>query len=66
MFAAVASIMSSGLSQFATRQALTELGPYVSRGKGGKSPTKPTGIAAARRAATKARNRARHRRACRG
>lgn len=62
--AALAAINSMPL---AIQQAkLAELGTYESRGKGGKSPSRHVGTKRARRAALKARNVRRNRRAHRG
>lgn len=46
--------------------ALRGVNAYESHGKGGKRAHRPTGIAGVRRAALKARNRQRNRRAHRG
>jgi hypothetical protein len=66
MAAAISAMMAAGMSGFELKQGIFGLGPYVSRGKGGKVARRPTGIAAARRAALKKRNRAKHRAACKG
>lgn len=65
MMAAIAVAMS--LSSEAQRQvALSGIGPYVSRGKGrGGRPSSGHKVAMDKRAAKKARNVARHKRACR-
>lgn len=46
--------------------ALARIGPYESRGKGGKQPGRHVGTKAHARVARKARNVRRHRAACRG
>lgn len=67
MMAAVSAIMQIHAADFAGQQAaLGALGPYTSRGKGGKRAHRPTGIAAVRRAAGKRRNVQRNRRAHHG
>lgn len=61
MMTLVAAAMAAPFGQ---RQAqLAAIGPYKSRGKGGKRPRHMTGISAMKRAAKKARNVARNRRA---
>lgn len=63
--AAVAFALS--LTDTAARQAaLADTPAYKSRGKGGKRPHRHVGTAAAKRAAVKARNVKRNRRAHRG
>ncbi len=64
MFAAIAAAMS--LAPAMQQVALSQIGTYESRGKGGKSPHRRTGVKAAQRAARKARNVRRHRQACKG
>jgi len=66
MMAAISALFSQGLRGFELQQGMKDLGPYRSRGKGGKTGSRPSGIARQRRQAVKLRNRARHRRACRG
>lgn len=66
MMAAIGALISQGLKGFELQQSLNEVGQYKSRGKGGKTAHRPSGIARQRRHAMKTRNRARHRRACRG
>lgn len=64
MAAAVAAIVLKHAADFsAQRLAFDALGPYRSRGHGGKRAHRPTGICAARRAARKARNVQRNRKA---
>ena len=67
MFAAISAITARFATDFAKQQAaLAALGPYRSRGKGGKKrAARPTGIRAAKRAQIKVRNRTRQRRALR-
>lgn len=57
MFSAVAAIMRSDMAHHIKQQQVQKLGPYVSRGKGGrKQPRTFSGVARARREAKKARN----------
>jgi len=60
MFAAISAIMSDASMSFADRQGRVAAMPsYQSRGKGrGKTPRTFSGVARARRAANKARNKA--------
>lgn len=60
MFAAISAIMSNETLSHATRQARVAAMPsYQSRGKGGgKTPRTFSGVARARRAAKKIRNKA--------
>lgn len=59
MMAAIAAAMA--LAPLVQQEALAAIGPYKSRGKGGKSPRRSVGTKAFQRAATKHRNRkARH------
>lgn len=65
---ALAALFAAAHAEFpagsvALQQALAVLPPYESRGKGGKRAHRKTGIAAQRRAARKARNVRRNRRA---
>lgn len=66
MMSLVAAAMSAHAGNYGAQQAaLGAIGPYKSRGKGGKRPhTKGNGSAKVRRAAVKARNVRRDRRAC--
>lgn len=64
MFNLIAAAMA--LAAPLQREALAKIGPYESRGKGGKSPSRHVGTKAHKRAATKARNVRRHRAACKG
>ena len=68
MMAAISGILAATAGNFAERKAqLSALGPYVSHGKGGKTPhRKGNGSARGRRAAVKASNVRRNRRAHRG
>lgn len=67
MMAAIAAVMAQTAgSPLLQQQRLAELGPYESRGKGGKRAYRASGISAARRAAMKARNRRRNKLAHRG
>ncbi len=66
MFAAIATIIAMGMPAMAQQQKLASLGEYTSRGKGGKRSSRSVGTAAFRRAAVKAKNKARNRRAHRG
>ena len=60
MFAAIAAIMGT-FSGVAAQQALSNLDPYESRGKGGKKSARSTGTKAFQRAAAKLLNKkARH------
>lgn len=61
-----AAIAAAGSDSTMRKELLGEIGPYESRGHGGKSPRRPTGVAACRRAAAKHRNVNRNRRAHRG
>lgn len=54
MMALVAKAMALSLGQ--RQGALAEIGPYVSRGKGGKRPFRRVGTKANQRAALKRRN----------
>lgn len=66
MFAAISAIVSQFQADMVgQRAALAALPEYRSGGKGGKRAHRPTGIAAAKRAALKCRNQKRHRAACR-
>lgn len=59
MLAAFAAIQNSTqLAPQEKRNQISDIGPYQSRGKGGKSPRTFSGVARARRAAQKARNKA--------
>lgn len=60
LFAAITAIMNQGGVTYAEKQQqIGALTPYHSRGKGGrKSPRTFSGVARARRAAVKARNKA--------
>lgn len=63
MFAAISAMLAQGMSM---PTISGEIGPYKSRGKGGKSPhSRGNGSARVQRAAIKATNRRRHRAACR-
>ena len=55
MMAAIASISRSDHSHTSKMKAIQEIGPYQSRGKGGKTPRTFSGVAKARRAAKRAR-----------
>lgn len=55
MMAAISSIMSSNIEHSTKMMAIQNLGPYQSRGKGGKTPRTFSGVAKARRAAKQAR-----------
>lgn len=61
MMSALAAIASLAFTQ--QQAALAALGPYVSRGKGGKRPHRSVGTKACQRAACKARNVQRNRKA---
>lgn len=65
MMAAISGILAATVGNFAAQKAqLAALGSYESRGKGGKAPhRKGNGSARVKRAACKARNVARNRRA---
>lgn len=64
MFAAIAAVMAAFPVPGGTQAAaLNGLGPYESRGKGGKRPRRSVGTKAHQRAALKARNRQRSRHA---
>lgn len=64
MFSAIAAAMA--LAPSMQKVALSQIGPYESRGKGGKAPSRRVGTKACQRAARKARNVRRHRAACKG
>ncbi len=66
MMAAVVAIRAQFQLGVLRDIALSGMAAYESRGKGGKRAHRPTGIAGVRRAALKARNRQRNRRAHRG
>jgi hypothetical protein len=62
---AMMALVSAAMASAAPQAALANIGPYVSRGKGGKRPHRTgNGSAHIKRMATKARNVQRHRRAC--
>ena len=60
LFAMIAAAMALG-EGLARTDALGAVPAYRSRGKGGKRPQRPTGIAGVKRAALKARNQQRNR-----
>lgn len=63
MFAAISAMLGQGMSM---PTISGQIGPYKSRGKGGKTPhSKGNGSARIQRAAIKAKNVRRHRAACR-
>lgn len=62
MMAAISAIMAGGFPSVIAQAKISELGSYESRGKSGKRPHRPTGIAGVRRAAAKRRNVLRNRR----
>lgn len=66
MMAAIGALVAQGLRGFELQHGIASMGPYKSRGKGGKRPHRSCGTAAHKRHAQKLRNRARNRRACRG
>lgn len=67
MMSAIAAVMVAAAGNFALQQsALAALGPYKGRGKGKTQHHDRGGTRAYQRAALKKRNRAAHRKACRG
>lgn len=57
MMTAIAAVMARAAGNFALQQSgVKELGPYKSRGKGGKTPSRHVGTKAHQRAALKARS----------
>ena len=57
MMSAISAIMTSNMANFEQQKAIRNLGPYVSRGKGGrKTPRTFSGVARARREAKRLRN----------
>ena len=63
MMSAIAAVLAAGFNTAEQRAKLVALGQYESHGKGGKHPHRSVGTAAHKRAALKARNVARNRRA---
>lgn len=63
--AAMMALIAAAMRSAAPQAAMAAIGPYVSRGKGGKRPHRAnTGAACIKRAAIKKRNIRLHRRAC--
>lgn len=66
MMAAISAMIAQGLKGIDLQQGIGALGPYESRGKGGKSPHRRVGTKAYARAALKRQNQRRNRAACKG